>query len=58
MAVVAPSTVFPLAGYERLCFLKNMVNHPQITVGDYTYYNGFETVENFHRNAQTSPSAL
>ena len=52
MPVVAPSTVFPLQGYERLCFLKNIVNHPQITVGDYTYYDDFETVENFQRNVR------
>jgi virginiamycin A acetyltransferase len=52
MAVVAPSTVFPLAGYERLCFLKNVVTHPQITIGDYTYYDDFESVENFQKNVR------
>jgi virginiamycin A acetyltransferase len=52
MAVVAPSTVFPLSSYERLCFLKNVVKHPQITVGDYTYYDDFENVENFQKNVR------
>ncbi|SMB92465.1 VatB [Hymenobacter roseosalivarius DSM 11622] len=52
MAVVAPSTVFPLAGYERLCFLKNVVTHPQITIGDYTYYDDFESVGNFQKNVR------
>ncbi|TPG65380.1 CatB-related O-acetyltransferase [Hymenobacter nivis] len=52
MAVVAPSTVFPLAGYERLCFLKNVVDHPQITVGDYTYYDDFEDVQNFQKHVR------
>ncbi|OGX91560.1 CatB-related O-acetyltransferase [Hymenobacter coccineus] len=52
MAVVAPSTVFPLAGYERLCFLKNVVDHPQITVGDYTYYDDFEDVNNFQKHVR------
>jgi virginiamycin A acetyltransferase len=52
MAVVAPSTVFPLTGYERLCFLKNKVQHPQITIGEYTYYDDFENVENFQRNVR------
>lgn len=52
MAVVAPSTVFPLTGYERLCFLKNVVNHPQITIGDYTYYDDFDNVENFQKNVR------
>ena len=50
MAVVDPSTVFPLAGYERLCFLKNVVKHPQVSIGDYTYYDDFESVENFQKN--------
>ncbi|GAB3298177.1 CatB-related O-acetyltransferase [Hymenobacter tenuis] len=52
MAVVAPSTVFPLLNYDRLCFLKNVVTHPQITVGEYTYYDDFENVENFQKNVR------
>ena len=52
MAVADPSTVFPLAGYERLCFLKNVIDHPQISVGDYTYYDDVETVDNFQRNVR------
>ncbi|HEX8505411.1 MAG TPA: CatB-related O-acetyltransferase [Hymenobacter sp.] len=52
MAVVSPSTVFPLAGYERLCFLKNVVDHPQISIGDYTYYDDFEDVTNFKRRVR------
>ena len=52
MAVVAPSTVFPLPNYDRLCFLKNVVQHPQITIGDYTYYDDVETVENFQKNVR------
>jgi virginiamycin A acetyltransferase len=52
MAVVSPSTVFPLAGYERLCFLKNVVDHPQISIGDYTYYDDFEDVANFQRRVR------
>jgi virginiamycin A acetyltransferase len=52
MNVINPSTVFPLSGYDRLCFLKNVVNHPQITIGDYTYYDDFENVENFQKNVR------
>jgi len=52
MAAVDPSTTFPLAGYERLCFLKNVIDHPQISIGDYTYYDDFETVDNFQRNVR------
>lgn len=43
---------FPLANYDRLCFLKNVVNHPNIKVGDYTYYDDFENVENFEKNVK------
>ncbi|MGS0747358.1 CatB-related O-acetyltransferase [Halpernia sp. GG3] len=41
---------FPLANYERLCFLKNVIQNPNIIVGDYTYYDDFENVENFEKN--------
>ena len=41
---------FPLANYERLCFLKNVIQNPNIIVGDYTYYDDFKNVENFEKN--------
>jgi len=43
---------FPLPGYDRLCFLKNVVDHPQIEVGDYTYYDDFQDVGNFMNNVK------
>lgn len=43
---------FPLPNYERLCFLKNIVKNPNIIIGDYTYYDDFETVENFEKNVK------
>lgn len=43
---------FPLEGYEKLCFLKNIVKNPNIIVGDYTYYDDFENVENFEKNVK------
>ena len=43
---------FPLENYDRLCFLKNVVKNPNIIVGDYTYYDDFETVENFEKNVK------
>jgi virginiamycin A acetyltransferase len=45
-------TRFPLAHYDRLCFLKNIVKNPHIIVGDYTYYDDFENVENFEKNVK------
>ncbi len=50
MAVVAPTTAFPITGYQKLSFLKSLIKHPQISIGDYTYYDDFESVENFKRN--------
>ncbi len=43
---------FPLKNYNRLCFLKNIVKNPNIIVGDYTYYDDFENVENFEKNVK------
>ena len=43
---------FPLEHYDRLCFLKNIVKNPNIIVGDYTYYDDFENVENFEKNVK------
>ncbi len=43
---------FPLENYSRLCFLKNTVKNPNIVVGDYTYYDDFENVENFEKNVK------
>ena len=43
---------FPLEHYNRLCFLKNIVKNPNILVGDYTYYDDFENVENFEKNVK------
>lgn len=52
MNIIDPSTVFPLANYDKLCFLKNYINNPNIEVGDYTYYDDFETVSNFEKNVK------
>ncbi|SNR39176.1 virginiamycin A acetyltransferase [Lutibacter agarilyticus] len=43
---------FPLDNYKRLCFLKNIIKNPNIIVGDYTYYDDFENVENFEKNVK------
>jgi len=52
MAAPDKNQVFPLPGYERLCFLKNIVKNPNILVGDYTYYDDHEDVGNFERNVR------
>jgi len=43
---------FPLKRYKRLCFLKNIIKNPNIIIGDYTYYDDFENVENFEKNVK------
>jgi len=44
--------IFPLENYNKLCFLKNIIKNPNIIVGDYTYYDDFENVENFEKNVK------
>jgi virginiamycin A acetyltransferase len=44
--------LFPLDNYKNLCFLKNIIKNPNILVGDYTYYDDFENVENFEKNVK------
>jgi len=52
MKVPDKNQKFPLDNYNRLCFLKNIVTNPNIIVGDYTYYDDFENVENFEKNVK------
>jgi len=47
-----PNIKFPLENYDRLCFLKNIIKNPNIQVGDFTYYDDFENVENFEKNVK------
>lgn len=48
----SPDTPFPIPGIDRLCFLKNFIDQPNIQVGDYTYYDDFEDVGNFLKNVR------
>jgi len=43
---------FPLSHHDKLCFLKNIITSPNISVGDYTYYDDLEDVQNFERNVK------
>ncbi|PPT05937.1 Chloramphenicol acetyltransferase [Geitlerinema sp. FC II] len=45
-----PDTLYPIPNQRRLVYLKNIVKNPNILVGDYTYYDDFETPENFEKN--------
>jgi len=52
MKIPDSNTVYPLANYKNLCFLKNFIKNPHIIVGDYTYYDDFEDVSNFEKNVK------
>lgn len=52
MSIPDKDRKFPLANYNRLCFLKNIITNPNIIVGDYTYYDDFEDVGNFEKNVK------
>lgn len=41
---------FPIPHATRTCYLKNIIKNPQIVVGDYTYYDDPESVNNFEKN--------
>lgn len=45
-----PNTLYPIDGVTRTCFLKNIITNPQISVGDYTYYDDPESIYNFEKN--------
>lgn len=52
MHIPDKNEIFSLQGYNWLCFLKNIIKNPNIIVGDYTYYDDFENVENFEKNVK------
>lgn len=44
-----PNTVFP-SEYHTSCFIKNVVKAPNISIGDYTYYDDAEDPAGFEKN--------
>jgi virginiamycin A acetyltransferase len=52
MKVPNKDAKFPLQNYSKLCFLKNIILNPNIIVGDFTYYDDFENVNNFEKNVK------
>ncbi len=46
----SPKTKIPLGEQAGIVFLKNVVNNPNIVVGDYTYYHDFNDPSSFERN--------
>ena len=52
MNIPDKNKTLPLEHHNKLCFLKNIVTNPNIIVGDYTYYDDFEDVQNFEKNVK------
>jgi virginiamycin A acetyltransferase len=48
--MINPNEKFPLQNTNRLCFLKNIIDNPNIVIGDYTYYDDADDVNNFLKN--------
>src|SRR5947209_3606100 len=46
-----PTTLHPLAGHDRVVFLKPLVRSPNIEVGEYSYYDDPEAPEDFESKA-------
>ncbi len=42
-----PNAVFPNPAIPSICFIKNVIKRPNITVGDYTYYDDNDGAERF-----------
>ncbi|WP_299984259.1 CatB-related O-acetyltransferase [uncultured Pontibacter sp.] len=45
-----PDNTYPLPHHHNLVFLKNIIQNPNIIVGDYTYYHDLDDPHNFERN--------
>lgn len=46
-----PRSIYPMDGFNRVCFINNAVKNPNIIVGDYTYYDDPENPHDFeHKN--------
>jgi virginiamycin A acetyltransferase len=48
--MIDPNQIYPLKNTKRLCFLKTILNNPNIIVGDFTYYDDPDDVHNFLKN--------
>ncbi|TAL66319.1 MAG: CatB-related O-acetyltransferase, partial [Legionella sp.] len=45
-----PEELYPVPNSQRTVFLKNIIKNPNILVGDYTYYDDPEDINNFEKN--------
>lgn len=45
-----PKDIFPNKNIPSVCFVKNIIDNPNISIGDYTYYSDDEDIYNFKKN--------
>lgn len=45
-----PNILYPISGVKRTILLKNIIKNPNIKIGDFTYYDDPEDVNNFEKN--------
>lgn len=46
----SPNELHPLPHHTKLVFLKNLIDLPNVEIGEYTYYDDFENAHNFLKN--------
>ena len=52
-----PNDIFPNQ-YKTTCFIKNVVTAPNVSIGDYTYYDDTEQPTEFEKNNIRLPADL
>jgi virginiamycin A acetyltransferase len=45
-----PHAVYPNEQIKQICYIKNVITRPNITVGDYTYYDDIDGPESFEKH--------
>ena len=45
-----PNAVYPNEAIKSVCFIKNIITRPNITIGDYTYYDDVNGAEKFEEH--------
>ena len=45
-----PDAIYPNDAIKSICYIKNIILHPNIIVGDYTYYNDIDGAEKFEEH--------
>lgn len=44
-----PDVIYPIDDIKSIVYLKTIIKNPQIVVGDYAYYEDYESVYNFEK---------